>query len=173
VEAVATYRGVTTQRVLSDFGKGGIFVGQAAVKAGLADRIGSFEGVLAELSAGTRHVPSVKGTAMSDGVRYSRADLDAAIAAGVAAARAEALAVPAVVAPTAPVVAIVDAAELNAREIDAYVSRMSGEDEAAAVTAGINYRRQIAAEKAALAAPKLSAAEEAELEARAARIAAA
>jgi len=45
-------RGKSVATVLSDFGKGGMFVGQGAVKAGLADRVGTFEGVLAELSAG-------------------------------------------------------------------------------------------------------------------------
>ena len=49
VESVALYRGVTPATVLSDFGQGGVFVGAAAVKAGLADRVGSFESVIAEL----------------------------------------------------------------------------------------------------------------------------
>lgn len=52
VEAVARNRGVATETVLSDFGKGGVFVGQAAVEAGLADSVGSFESVLAALAAG-------------------------------------------------------------------------------------------------------------------------
>lgn len=50
VDAVARNRGVTVDTVLSKFGRGGTFVGQGAVKAGLADRIGSFESVLAELA---------------------------------------------------------------------------------------------------------------------------
>lgn len=52
-EAVARNRGVDTETALKNFGKGGIFVGKDAVKAGLADELGSFEGVLAEL-AGSR-----------------------------------------------------------------------------------------------------------------------
>lgn len=50
VGAVARNRGVTTEKVLSDYGQGGLLVGQAAVVAGLADRLGSFEATLAELS---------------------------------------------------------------------------------------------------------------------------
>lgn len=49
---VARYRGVSTQTVLSDFGAGGVLVGKKAVKAGLADYTGSFEGTLARLAAG-------------------------------------------------------------------------------------------------------------------------
>lgn len=49
IAKVARNRGVDTDTVLQDFGQGDVFVGQAAVTAGLADRIGSFEGVIAEL----------------------------------------------------------------------------------------------------------------------------
>lgn len=51
VDAVAGYRGVTAATVLSDFGQGDVFVGRRAVEAGLADRVGSFESVLAELAS--------------------------------------------------------------------------------------------------------------------------
>jgi ClpP class serine protease len=81
VGAVAAYRGVDTQTVLSDFGKGGILVGQQAVSAGLADRIGNFEGVLAELSATRRTTKSTgtKGAKMSDEANsITAADLAAA-----------------------------------------------------------------------------------------------
>lgn len=53
INAVALHRGVSTDTVLSDFGQGGLFVGQAAVAAGLADRIGSFESVLSSLQSQT------------------------------------------------------------------------------------------------------------------------
>lgn len=49
VEKVALYRGTSVETVLSDYGQGGVFVGRHAVDAGLADRLGSYEGVLAEL----------------------------------------------------------------------------------------------------------------------------
>jgi len=65
VEAVAANRGKSVATVLSDFGKGGMFVGQGAVKAGLADRVGTFEGVLAELSA-ARPSGRSKGIRMSE-----------------------------------------------------------------------------------------------------------
>lgn len=46
---IARYRGTTRKKVLEDFGQGDVLVGQAAVVAGLADRLGDFESVLAEL----------------------------------------------------------------------------------------------------------------------------
>lgn len=57
VSAVAKNRGVKPATVLSDFGQGGVLVGKDAVKAGMADRIGSLESVIAELagSASTSH----------------------------------------------------------------------------------------------------------------------
>lgn len=57
VETVARNRGVDTETALSEFGKGGMFVGEGAVKAGLADAVGSFEGVLAELASGQKPKP--------------------------------------------------------------------------------------------------------------------
>ena len=52
IAKVARNRGVDADTVLQDFGQGDVFVGQAAVEAGLADRIGSFEQVIAELQGG-------------------------------------------------------------------------------------------------------------------------
>lgn len=49
VEDVARNRAVTAERVLADFGRGGVFVGRAAVAQGLADAIGDFEGLVASL----------------------------------------------------------------------------------------------------------------------------
>lgn len=48
VTTVARNRGVMVQKVLNDFGGGGVLVGRAAVAAGLADKLGSFEAGLAE-----------------------------------------------------------------------------------------------------------------------------
>ena len=50
VSTVARNRGVTEATVLAEFGQGGIMVGTNAVQAGLADRLGSFEQVIAELN---------------------------------------------------------------------------------------------------------------------------
>jgi ClpP class serine protease len=46
---VARYRGVDAQTVLDEFGAGDLFVGQKAVDAGLADKVGTYEGTLAAL----------------------------------------------------------------------------------------------------------------------------
>lgn len=55
VGEVAKYRRTTTTKVLSDFGGGGVLVGQAAVDAGMADRIGSLEEVIAVLAGRQRN----------------------------------------------------------------------------------------------------------------------
>lgn len=47
VSSVATYRGVDRETVLTEFGRGGMLVGEKAVSAGMADRIGSFESIIA------------------------------------------------------------------------------------------------------------------------------
>ena len=57
VSAVARNRDVSEETVINDFGRGGLLVGRAAVDAGLADRISSFEDVLSEMidnQTGTR-----------------------------------------------------------------------------------------------------------------------
>jgi capsid assembly protease len=51
---VARYRGVTPETVAADFGQGDVLVGQAAVDAGLADRVGSFEDEVRRLQARAR-----------------------------------------------------------------------------------------------------------------------
>ncbi|MBK5910121.1 hypothetical protein CCR85_01260 [Rhodothalassium salexigens] len=51
VEAVAEGRGVTAERVRTGFGRGGILTGQAAVDAGMADRLASRDETLARLQA--------------------------------------------------------------------------------------------------------------------------
>lgn len=54
VDAVALHRGVSADTVLRDFGQGGVFVGQHAVTAGLADRVGTFEQTLVDLQQRAR-----------------------------------------------------------------------------------------------------------------------
>jgi ClpP class serine protease len=49
VEDVALHRGVTPEKVLADFGRGGVLVGRAAVAQGLADELGDFESLVASL----------------------------------------------------------------------------------------------------------------------------
>lgn len=50
IDRVAEYRGTTPLTVQETFGRGGLVVGQDAVRVGLADRLGSFEGLVAELA---------------------------------------------------------------------------------------------------------------------------
>lgn len=64
VAAVAKNRNVTADTVLADFGRGGVLLGQKAIQAGMADRIGSLESVIAEL-AGSASAPKRK-TPMSN-----------------------------------------------------------------------------------------------------------
>lgn len=52
ISAIATYRGVSPDRVANDFGQGHVLIGASAVAAGMADRLGSLEAVIAGL-AGT------------------------------------------------------------------------------------------------------------------------
>jgi ClpP class serine protease len=52
VSTVARNRGVSAETVQNEFGRGGIIVGEKAVAAGLADSIGSFESLIADLQAG-------------------------------------------------------------------------------------------------------------------------
>lgn len=51
VESVARNRGASAVDVLERFGRGGVMVGDRAVSAGLADRVGDFESLLAEMVA--------------------------------------------------------------------------------------------------------------------------
>lgn len=48
---IATHRGTTLEDVLANYGEGGVLVGDAAVQAGLADRLGTSDSLHAELTA--------------------------------------------------------------------------------------------------------------------------
>ena len=50
ISSVAQYRDTTAEDVAENYGRGFVLVGQKAVDAGMADRIGSLEDVIAELS---------------------------------------------------------------------------------------------------------------------------
>lgn len=52
IDTVAKHRGVTAATVMSDFGAGGLLIGQSAVNAGMADEVGSLETLLLSLSRG-------------------------------------------------------------------------------------------------------------------------
>lgn len=51
---VAAGRRVTTERVLAEFGRGAMVSAERAISAGMADRIGTLEGVLSQSSGRTR-----------------------------------------------------------------------------------------------------------------------
>lgn len=53
VSSIAKYRGCTVQKVKDDFGNGRCMDAKAAVSAGLADRVASFDQVLAMMQAGS------------------------------------------------------------------------------------------------------------------------
>lgn len=82
IEAVATNRGVTPDKVAKDFGRGGVLVGAGAVAADMADRIGTFESVLADLSKnGGSNRGQRSGGLMSNAAEtVTKADHDAAVA---------------------------------------------------------------------------------------------
>lgn len=88
VEKVAEYRGVDVDTVLSDFGKGGVLIGQAAVDAGMADRLGSIEEVIAGISG----KGAMKMTTKSGSPALTREQIEATYPEHVAAIRADAVA---------------------------------------------------------------------------------
>lgn len=49
IGAVARYRGVNTDVVAKEYGKGDVFIGQKSIDAGLADEVGDFDSILASL----------------------------------------------------------------------------------------------------------------------------
>jgi signal peptide peptidase SppA len=50
INAIARHRNIDPQTILSDYGGGDVMIGQHAVSAGMADRIGSLEHLVTELS---------------------------------------------------------------------------------------------------------------------------
>lgn len=79
VDDIATYRAVSRETVLTDFGAGGLRVGADAVERGMADRLGSFEEVLADLGAsegkGRQATGSTEPEPPADDVDDALADL--------------------------------------------------------------------------------------------------
>jgi ClpP class serine protease len=62
ISAVAAYRAVSAETVAADFGQGALLVGAAAVAAGMADRLGTLENIIAGLAGSTRE----GGSSMQD-----------------------------------------------------------------------------------------------------------
>lgn len=53
IDDVAAYRGVSAEEVVTKFGGGGMFLAAEAVSLGMADELGTFEGLIAGLSGAT------------------------------------------------------------------------------------------------------------------------
>jgi signal peptide peptidase SppA len=75
VAAVARNRDVSPEQVLAEFGQGGVFIGQAAIDAGLADEIGTYEAVHAELEGESLGVSAVAGLFIPTPLRVVRGGL--------------------------------------------------------------------------------------------------
>lgn len=80
LDKVARNRSIPREEVNDRFRQGGIATGAIAVEAGMADRLGSLEGLIAEL-AGSVSTPSTKRSVMMTTVKTT-AELQAAIEAG-------------------------------------------------------------------------------------------
>lgn len=66
IDAVAELRGVPREKVVSDFGRGGTLVGKRAVKAGLADALGTFDSTLHSLVT-AKPLPGAGAALSTDG----------------------------------------------------------------------------------------------------------
>ena len=62
IAAVAAHRGLSVDRVMSDFGRGGVLLGAAAVRAGMADAVGTLEQLIQDLAGGGSAGPRRAGT---------------------------------------------------------------------------------------------------------------
>lgn len=79
IATVARGRGVKPDDVIAKFGGGDVLIGSAAVAAGMADRLGSFEAVIAELAGrGPSPLTSKRKASMTEET-IARADHNAAV----------------------------------------------------------------------------------------------
>jgi capsid assembly protease len=74
VESVAAGRGVTVDRVLTGMADGRVFIGRAAIAAGLADGVAGFDALVAALQPDSAGWPAVRATASR---KITRKDFDA------------------------------------------------------------------------------------------------
>lgn len=84
ISTVASYRRVSRDKVLADFGRGGVLIGAKAIAAGMGDAVGSLESLIAELAGPASSFRSQYMTTNAKGpvVVTSTAELHAAIHAG-------------------------------------------------------------------------------------------
>jgi ClpP class serine protease len=67
IGAVASYRGTTREAVIANYGSGGVMIAADAISAGMADKLGSLESLIAQLSSGKTLSTSRQGkTTMSN-----------------------------------------------------------------------------------------------------------
>lgn len=69
VSAVARNRGVAEEKVISDFGQGSVLIASKAVAAGMADQVGTFENLIAELQKSSSSVFDLGGSAANNPTR--------------------------------------------------------------------------------------------------------
>ena len=72
VSTIARNRSVTPDHVLEHYGGGDVMIGANAVNAGLADRIGSLERLITELSSPKTQSPPQKVSLISDVLGYKQ-----------------------------------------------------------------------------------------------------
>lgn len=75
IDHVATCRGIDRETVVSDFGQGGILVGEKALEAGMVDSIGSLESLIANIGGTQRGIvmdpnPKAEGLAPTITAEY-------------------------------------------------------------------------------------------------------
>lgn len=107
IATVAHGRGIKTDDVIAKFGGGDVLIGSAAIDAGMADRLGNFEAVVAELAGRSPSPSTSKRTAKMSEDMIARAEHNTA----VEAARKEG-----VTAERARIKAILDLPEAKGRE---------------------------------------------------------
>lgn len=94
IGAVADYRGTTREAVIANYGSGGVMIAADAISAGMADKLGSLESLIAQLSSGKnistktgKNIMSkeiTRDTIASDYPDIAKAFTDDGYAAGVA-----------------------------------------------------------------------------------------
>lgn len=103
ISTIAKHRGISAETVTKDFGAGGVEIGANAVKLGMADEVGTFETAFAQLTqrGKSRRSTKPKGAssmanepgATGDEPIFTQAQVDKAIADGVAAHQARVTAI--------------------------------------------------------------------------------
>ena len=132
VGRVSTYRGVARDKVVNDFGQGGMLMGQQAVDAGLADRLGSFEGVITELMKGKSSMSKSTGLRASTIAQSISLSQGMSVADAITSLKEVAPEVVAALAPEAVETSMADlGAIITAGDVPAFVAGASDEVKAA------------------------------------------